>query len=422
MASQKGSDILLKIVSVVLAFSLWIYIINVENPIKTMRVYNVPVRLENTENIREQNLALLPNQEIMVTLTVRGPASEVYRSVASNFRVVANLEDLPLRAGINEVPIEITSYPQDLNITPSSNVKAVIYLDNYLEMDVPIVSQFDATPEMGYYVAGTSFNPASVTVRGPAQYVNQVKALAARGQRANLRENHREILALVAVNEEDQVVNHVSFSPVYVEMNIEVFATKSVPIVVQTEGELPEGYELIQTSVAPSTILIAGPSGILSQVNEIRTEELELTELTETSDHLMKLQIPEGIIAVEGTSSATVTVEVDEFETRTISKRVTTIGLLEGLEVELSANSINIVVSGSKSALEQITEESITAELDLTDLVAGEYELTPRIVLPVGIIEVSMDPGVLSVILRDPEEETPEEPSEEGPEEPGENP
>ncbi|HCW74132.1 MAG TPA: hypothetical protein DHM90_10410, partial [Clostridiaceae bacterium] len=76
MAKQKGSDLFLKIASLILSFSLWIYIINVENPIKTMRVYNVPVRLENLENIAEQNLALLPNQDIMVTLQVTGPASE----------------------------------------------------------------------------------------------------------------------------------------------------------------------------------------------------------------------------------------------------------------------------------------------------------------------------------------------------------
>ncbi len=397
MAKQKGSDLLLKIVSLILSFSLWIYIINVENPIKTMKVYNVPVRLENLENISEQGLALLPNQDIMVTLTVKGPASEVYRSVASNFRVVANLDDLPLKAGINEVPIEITSYPADLDVTPSSNVKAIVYLDDYLEREVPIVSQFDAVAADGHYVAGTTFNPASVMVKGPAQYVNQVKALAARGQREGLEENYKEILSLVAIDEKDQVVNHVQFSPLYVEMNIEVFSTKSVPIVVDTAGEVPEGFELLSTSVAPATILIAGPDSLLTQINE-------------SGDHLKRLVIPEGIIAVEGNSSATVSLVLEAFETRTISKRVTTIGMGEGLSVTLSTNSVNIVVSGPQSALDEITEESITAEIDLTGLQPGEYDLTPKIVLPVDMIEVSVNPLVISVTITvEGEEELPPE-------------
>ncbi len=410
MAKQKGSDLLLKIVSLILSFSLWIYIINVENPIKTMKVYNVPVRLENLENITEQNLALLPNQDIMVTLTVKGPASEVYRSVASNFRVVANLDDLPLKAGINEVPIEITSYPADLNVTPSSNVKAIVYLDDYLEREVPIVSQFDAEAADGHYVAGTTFNPASVMVKGPAQYVNQVKALAARGQRKGLEENYKEILSLVAIDEKDQVVNHVQFSPLYVEMNIEVFSTKSVPIVVDTAGEVPEGFELLSTSVAPATILIAGPDSLLTQISEISTEELNLSEINESGDHLKRLVIPEGIIAVEGNSSATVSLVLEAFETKTISKRVTTIGMGEGLSVTLSTNSVNIVVSGPQSALDEITEESITAEIDLTGLQPGEYELTPKIVLPVDMIEVSVNPLVISVTITvEGEEELPPE-------------
>lgn len=407
MAKQKGSDLLLKVVSLILSFSLWIYIINVENPIKTMKVYNVPVRLENLENISEQGLALLPNQDIMVTLTVKGPASEVYRSVASNFRVVANLDDLPLKAGANEVPIEITSYPADLDVTPSSNVKAIVYLDDYLEREVPVISQYEAVAADGHYVAGTTFNRQNILVKGPAQYVNQVTALAARGQREGLSENYSEILSLVAIDEKNQVVNHVQFSPLYVEMNIEIYATKSVPVVIDTAGEVPEGFELLETSVVPARILIAGPDNLLSQVNEISTEELNLSEIRESGDILQKLIIPEGIIAVEGNSSATVSVKLEAFETKTISKKITTIGLSEGLSVALSTNSVNIVVSGPQSALEDITEESITAELDLTGLEPGEYELTTKIVLPVDINEVSVSPLVISVTITVQGEEAP---------------
>ncbi|NCC79565.1 MAG: hypothetical protein EOM07_08190, partial [Clostridia bacterium] len=234
MAKQKGSDILLKIISLILSFSLWIYIINVENPIKTMRVYNVPVRLENLENIDEQNLALLPNQDVMVTLTVKGPASEVYRSVASNFRVIADLDDIALKAGPNEVPIEITSYPSDIDVTPSSNVKAIIYLDDYLEREVSIVSQYEAVAAEDHFVAGITFNPSSATVKGPAEYVNRVTALAARGSRENLDIDYKEIVSLVPIDENGNVVNHVIVSPLYVEVNVEVFETKTVPVVIDT--------------------------------------------------------------------------------------------------------------------------------------------------------------------------------------------
>ncbi len=418
VAKQKGSDLFLKIASLILSFSLWIYIINVENPIKTMRVYNVPVRLENLENIAEQNLALLPNQDIMVTLQVTGPASEVYRSVASNFRVVADLDDLALKAGPNEIPIEITSYPSDLDVTPSSNVKAVIYLDDYLEREVNIVSQYETTPEDGYFVAGITFNPSTALVKGPAQYVNRVTALAARGRREGLNENFKEIISLIAIDENENQVDHVVVTPLYVEITAEVFETKTVPIVVDTAGEISDGYELLGTSVGPGELLIAGPKSLLDQVSEIMTDEIDLSRITESSEIIMNLVIPQGIISVNGGTTATVTVDVEAYEAKTISKRLTTIGLQNGLVAEISSNSINIIVSGSQSDLEEVTEESITADLDLTGLDVGEYELSPNIVLPVGILQVSYSPSVISVNIRSADETPGNGTDEEPPEDP----
>jgi YbbR domain-containing protein len=415
MAKQKGSDILLKIISLILSFSLWIYIINVENPIKTMRVYNVPVRLENLENIDEQNLALLPNQDVMVTLTVKGPASEVYRSVASNFRVIADLDDIALKAGPNEVPIEITSYPSDIDVTPSSNVKAIIYLDDYLEREVSIVSQYEAVAAEDHFVAGITFNPSSATVKGPAEYVNRVTALAARGSRENLDIDYKEIVSLVPIDENGNVVNHVIVSPLYVEVNVEVFETKTVPVVIDTSGEIGDGYELLGSSVAPGELLIAGPEGLLEQVNEIRTAEFNLASLTETTDVIQNLVIPDGIISINGGSTATVSFEVRAYESRTLEKSISVLGLAEGLTAEFSSDTVEVTVSGPQGSLEALTEAGITVEIDLSGLEPGEHEITPEIGLTENIGLVSTTPETITVIIRDENEIPPEENPEEAP-------
>ncbi len=409
MAKQKGSDILLKAISLVLSFSLWIYIINVENPIKTMKVYNVPVRLENMENIDEQNLALLPNQDVMITLTVKGPASEVYRSVASNFRVVANLDDVALKAGANEVPIEITSYPSDIDVTPSSNVKAVIYLDDYLEREVTIVSQYDATASDDHFIAGVTFNPSSATVKGPAEYVNRVTALAAKGGRGDLEANYKEIVSLVPIDENGNEVNHVIITPLYVEVNVEVFKTKTVPLVIDTSGEIGAGFELLASSIAPGELLIAGPDNLLEQVNEIKTAEFDLSTLSDTSDVIMNLMIPNGIISINNGSTATVTFEVRAYETKAISKNLSVLGLTEGLTAEFSSDTVEVVVSGPQNALDAVTEGNITVEINLADLEAGEHKLKPVIVLPENINQVSVTPEEITVTISEENEIPPED-------------
>lgn len=399
MAKEKKSDLFLKIASVILSFAIWVYIINVENPTKTMKVYNVPVKLENLANIEDQKLALLPNQEIMVTLSVKGPASEVYRTVASDFRVIADLNDLALKKGNNEVPIEITSYPSGLDISQNTTVKAVVLLDDYVEREVSVVSDYVASPNAGSYVGGVTVNPSSATIKGPAEYVNSVTSLLAKGSKDKLAEDYKEIVALVPVDEKGNTVSNVIVNPLYVEVNVQVFNTKKVPINITSEGKLNEGLDLKELTVEPSEITIAGPDKILEQIKSIDTEKIMLTTITESKDLLQGIILPTGVIAVNGESRVTVHAEVEAFGTNTISKKLTTIGLENGLEANLSSNSINIIMSGTTSKLGEVTEESITAELNLTGLGEGSYEITPRIVLPVGVVEISHSPQVISVTL-----------------------
>lgn len=406
MAKEKKSDFFLKFLSVILSFAIWVYIINVENPTKTMRVYNVPVKLENLVSIEDQKLALLPNQEIMVTLTVKGPASEVYRTVASDFRVVADLNDMALKKGSNEIPIEITSYPSGLDISQNTSVKAIVQLDDYVEREVNIISDYKATPNSGYYIAGIDINPSMATIKGPAEYVNSVTSLSAKGTKENLTADHKEIVALTPVNENGNLVNNVVVSPLYVEVIVQVYKTKSVPIVLSSEGELTEGLELKEFSVEPTEILISGPDNLLDQVDSLDTETVLLSSITKSEDILKGIVIPTGIIVVNGESKVTVHAVVEAFGNKTITKKLTTLGLMDGMEFVLSSNSINIIMSGAEAKLNEATEDSITAELDLTNLAEGVYELTPKIVLPVGVVEVSHTPSIISVTIR-PKVETP---------------
>lgn len=399
MAKQKKKDVLLIFFCIILSFSLWVYIINVENPTKSMKVYNVPVRIENLENISEQNLALLPNQDFMVTLSVKGPASDVYRSVASNFRVVADLEDLPLKKGTNEIPITITDSPSELDVSPSSNLKVTIVLDDFVERDINIVSQYEASPEIGKYINGITFNPSTSKVRGAAEYVNRVTSLAARGERGSLSKNHQEIVTLIPLDENNNEVNHVMVSPLYVEVSVEVFDTKTVPITVTSQGEVGEGLELKELNPSITEILITGPTSLLSQVNEIVTEKVDLANITEAGEIIKSLVIPEGIIPVNGVTNVTVLATVEIFETKTISKKLTITGLGTNFKAELSASSINITISGTKLTLDAITDDVVSAEIVLNDLNVGVYEITPTVTLPVGVNLREFNPQVISVTI-----------------------
>ncbi|NCC80058.1 MAG: hypothetical protein EOM07_10720, partial [Clostridia bacterium] len=136
---------------------------------------------------------------------------------------------------------------------------------------------------------------------------------------------------------------------------------------------------------------------------------------TETTDVIQNLVIPDGIISINGGSTATVSFEVRAYESRTIEKSISVLGLAEGLTAEFSSDTVEVTVSGPQGSLEALTEAGITVEIDLSGLEPGEHEITPEIGLTENIGLVSTTPETITVIIRDENEIPPEENPEEAP-------
>lgn len=399
MAKNKENDLLIKILSVLISFGLWIYLTNVENPTKSMRIYNVAVRLENQESIEEQDLILLPGQELVVTLTIEGPASEVYRTTANDFRVVADLEDVALRKGRNEIPIEIVQYPSNINITPSRSVTATVNLDDLVEREVDIVSQFNAVAADGYFALPVILEPARGLIRGPASYVNQVTTLAVRGETTGLTSNYKETLSLVPLGEGNNEIENIEMDPLFSDLSVIVYPTKTVEVNPVTAGTLNPGLDLISVLSNPQSIVVAGPGNVLEQLTRISTARIDLATITETKSIIAGLVLPENVYAVNGDSNVQVTATVEALGTKSVSKDLSVTGLAEGLETSLSSNFVNIRIRGVQTQLDNTTAENITATLDLAGLAEGTHDIKPDIVLPVGLVHEAVEPESVTVTI-----------------------
>ena len=399
MAKIKENDLLIKVISVLISFGLWIYITNVENPTKSMRIYNVSVRLENQESIEEQDLILLPDQEIMVTLTVEGPASEVYRTIANDFRVVADLEDVALKKGRNEIPIEIVQYPSNINISPSRNVTATVTLDDLVEREVDIVSQFNAVAANGFFALPVTLEPSVALIRGPATFVNQVTSLAVRGEQTGLTSEYSETLSLVPIGEGNNELENIEIDPLFAALTVTVYPTKTVEVNPVTAGTLNPGLDLKSVVPSPETIVVAGPSNVLAQLERIDTARIDLATITESKNFIAGLVIPDNIHVVDGESNVQIATTVEALGTKTVSKNLSVTGLDEGLEAELSSNFVNIRLRGVQSQLDLTTEENLTATLDLADFGVGVHTITPDVVLPVGLVQEVVEPESITVTI-----------------------
>ncbi|WP_032120458.1 CdaR family protein [Clostridium amazonitimonense] len=396
---KNKKNLLIKIVCFIVSFGLWLYISNVENPSRSNKLSGVPVEIINVDSLKNSKLTILPGQDFKVTLTIDGPASEVYKAKPDQFKVVADLSDYAVKKGSNLIPISIVQYPTGINIKKNESLRVNIEIDELVEKSVPIKLELDSSTKPGYYSFDPVIKPDSALVSGAATYVNTVKWVIAKGTAKDQDADINLSLPLKAVDEMMKDVKDVDINPTSTEVFVPVRKSKNVAVKVKTKGE--SNKNIVIKSIEPSTgsIEILGEDKDISNIDFIETEPLDLATVTGNNDVTLKLAIPKGAKSVNGKDTVSVKITVEVINQNTLSIPITMTGLGEGLKAELSAKNVSVSLKGPDSILAQISEADVTATLDLTNLGEGEHNLSPKIVAKEGTSLQTITPEKIKVTI-----------------------
>lgn len=157
--------------------------------------------------------------------------------------------------------------------------------------------------------------------------------------------------------------------PNKIPVRIEYVEEKEVPVTAETEGELPEDYEIYSETVSPPRVPVRGPSSIIRSLSSVSTERIDLTN--RTSDFTAK-QIPLNVSAARATLLQTVV----DVTFRIGEKRIEKIFLVA--VKDQPGKRATVVLFGPKSIFEDVAREDIQVEILKNE---GGQD-TPRAVLP----------------------------------------
>ena len=113
---HKNKTLIPKLISLLLSLGLWIYISNVENPMRTYEVRNIPVELVNLDSLKNSKFAVSGNQNFTVDLKLEGPSTDIAKVKPEDFKIVADMSTYALKVGENTVPVQIITYPENIII------------------------------------------------------------------------------------------------------------------------------------------------------------------------------------------------------------------------------------------------------------------------------------------------------------------
>lgn len=388
---KNKQKVIVQLVCVLLSFGLWIYVTNIENPIKSYELNKVPVEIKNSDNLKSSGLTLSPNQNFYVNLKIEGSSQDLFSIDKEDFKISVDLNELVLKKGENKVMVRIEEAPQDIKIKNSTGLTIRINTEEYKTKEVPVKSKINVISKSGYYVATPIFSPDIVLVSGPESLVDRVTSVVAEAEESNAVKTIIKNYTVIPVDDNYKEVIGVQLSQKWVEATIEINEGKTVPIKINVIGTIQNDLKLKSISSDTTEIGITGPKSILDSISEIGTENIDISQIKDNTSMEVKLKIPDGILIHNGQNNINVNILVEKKKTKEFTINYSIIGQQEGISIVPDKNNITIEVIGFEDDINNLTEANFSAQLDVSEYTKeGEYTKAPTVSL-VGVNNVTIN-------------------------------
>ena len=394
IASYKITNNLnLKIVSVLFAIVVWLIVVNVGDPVTTKVYKNVAVTVLHEEFLTDEGQVyqVLENTNT-VDITVRARRSVLKEIKEDDFSVTADMRELIYMESVR-IAVTCEKYEDKIETITQSHDTLLVSIEEMESKEFMVELETIGTPQEGYTVGKTNFQPETITVSGPKSIVSRVDKVAVMVDvEGAASQTVEETVSPVLYNANGEVITdaHLTLSSSSCMVTVPIWPTKSVAVAVTPTGEVATGYSYDKVNCYPTAITITGEQELLDQITEIEIPEgaVDITDASKDLElHLdIEQYLPEGIYLVDkDVSTIRVTVGISRQVTRTYLVAVKQIGLLnapEDYRVSFGdVAQVSVVLRGTDSELEQISGADIKCTVNLDGLGIGTHRLPLEIVV-----------------------------------------
>ena len=380
------SRVLWGIVSVLIAFFLWVYVSNNEGEDYTQTFENIPVVFTGEEAMREaQGLIVTELNRSSVSVTLRGARREVSKLRSSDIQAVVDLSSIT-RPGTNSKYYYTVSFASGVDtntvtVERQSPSTVSFSVDRFSYKNVEIKGVFNGSVAEGYKadLSHMSFEPSSIRVSGPEEEISAIDHAVVVIEREELDSTIRVDMnyTLVDNNGSPLELGSVTTDSEAVLVTFPVMAVKTVPLTLDIIHGAGTTDANVRTECEPNEIMISGSAEILKGINRISLGSLDLTEFSSTYSDTYPIVLPNDVLNESGINEAKVSVELVGLRTKQMS--VTNIVLTnvpEGYEAVVSTQSIDVTIRAPESTLYEIDASNLRAVLDMTDYSGNEGQYT----------------------------------------------
>lgn len=377
----------LKLCSFLIAAVLWLIVTNINDPVGTFRVYNVPVTIQNADLITDsgQVYEVLDHTDVIDVVTISAKRSIIDSLDESNIIAVADMNEL---TNLNTIAIKLSTnkYNDKLESIKGNIDNVKLNIEDEKTKTLPLRTVTIGTVKEGYMVGDITTEQNLVEITGPESVVSQVKRAVATVNVSGFTNNIGTDSAIRLYDENDKIIDVASIEKNIskVRVTVEILELKTVDIVWRTTGTPARGYLANgEIDAGRNSITIAGKSKAIANLNFIEIPEtvLDITGASENLETVVDLTdyLPDGVILAEEDfkGKVNVTVGVEPAAEKVVAMDINKIQIMnlpEGFDVEIDTeeDAYDITLMGLERDLDALDMNAVQASVDITALMEAE--------------------------------------------------
>lgn len=370
---RKNNNLVPKILCVVAAFFLWLYVMQTESPEYKETISSVTVEITNTAELQQvSGLSVYGKSGNIVDVEVTGKKSAINKLTKDDIHAYIDVSKVK-DAGQHALQVFV-ELPDGLDlVVPSPNTISV-YVDETDTVSLPVSEKLESLELVTPYELGeVRFEYDSITVTGPKKKLSELSAAQVTvnmdGKTSSF--TSKCPIDLVDANGKKADMSYLITSANEMNVTVPIYVTKEVPVeTLFKHGFLSSNNATI--TVTPSTLTVKGDESQFKDTKSVIDPIVIDEKLISDSIYnvTFRAQTSANVIIDEESTEIKVSVVLDD---SLKTKQLTTTdiqvkGAPPSIDYEVLTKEVAVTLRGTAEELAGISASDVSLILDLSSL------------------------------------------------------
>jgi YbbR domain-containing protein len=295
MGNIPRKNITAKLVALIMAAILWMYVMNEQNP-PIEANFTIPLEIQNLA--ANYTVAEVPDS---VRVKIRGPRNILAVLSAKDIKSYLDLKGVS--EGKQAIKVH-TVIPTSLELAEVNPEQVLIRIDTTIVRKMPVDINYTGAAYAGTLVGRATATPLQVAVEGPRSMLDAADRVVAMVDLTDRKADFSAEITLMVMGRDGKQLEGLICNPGKVNVAVAMaFDTdkKIVDVKPKVTGDLVTGIGLKRIVIEPDKLEIHGSKTDLEKVDALYTEPIDLSGVNKDITKEVRLQLPEGITTVQRT-------------------------------------------------------------------------------------------------------------------------